>query len=172
MYEGYADLGFRPEEMFPVAGLYREGSVPYPSLESVQGFIRESAARGYGGVSFWSYEHMDEAMWQAVAGPASGYGEGMSRRELQQVSRSLAALTGRVERLEAEVSALGGSVAIATRTYTVRPGDTLTAIADRLGLADWRALYEANRDVIGGDPNRIRVGQSLVIPSLPTPSSG
>ena len=96
----------------------------------------------------------------------------MSSRECQLGKRSLAALTGRVERLEAEVSVLGGSVAIATRTYTVRPGDTLAAIADRLGLADWRVLYEANRDVIGGDPNRIRAGQALVIPSLPTPSSG
>ena len=172
MYEGYADLGFGPEETFPVAGLYREGSAPYPSVQSVQGFIRETAARGYGSVSFWSYEHMDEAMWQAVAGPASGDGEEISSREFQQVNRSLAVLTGRVERLEAEVSALGGSAAIAPRIYTVRLGDTLAAIADHLGLAGWQALYEANRDVIGGDPNRIRAGQSLVIPSLPTPSSG
>ncbi len=124
MYEGYADLGFGPEETFPVAG------------------------------------------------PASGDGEEISSREFQQVNRSLAVLTGRVERLEAEVSALGGSAAIAPRIYTVRPGDTLAAIADHLGLAGWQALYEANRDVIGGDPNRIRAGQSLVIPSLPTPSSG
>lgn len=53
------------------------------------------------------------------------------------------------------------------KTYTVARGDTLSAIAKRyLGSAsDWQKLYEKNRSVIGSDPNLIRPGQTLVIPS-------
>jgi len=53
------------------------------------------------------------------------------------------------------------------RTYTVRNGDCLTAIARRtMGDGSRRAvrkLYEANRDRIS-DPNRLSVGQTLRIP--------
>jgi|GEM_PF-1496178 murein DD-endopeptidase MepM/ murein hydrolase activator NlpD len=50
-------------------------------------------------------------------------------------------------------------------TYVVRPGDTLGAIAKRLlgSTAAWSAIYAANRDKLS-DPNRIVVGQKLVIP--------
>ncbi|MFE3020231.1 transglycosylase family protein [Streptomyces sp. NPDC059256] len=44
--------------------------------------------------------------------------------------------------------------------YTVRPGDTLGAIADAHGLS-WRALYAGNRAVIGADPDFILPGQRL-----------
>lgn len=45
--------------------------------------------------------------------------------------------------------------------YTVRRGDTLSAIARRFGLSGWRGLYERNRAAIGGNPNVIRPGQRL-----------
>jgi len=51
------------------------------------------------------------------------------------------------------------------KTYTVRPGDSLWAIA-KLKLGDgskWRALYEANKSIIGPDPNKIFPGQVLRI---------
>lgn len=49
--------------------------------------------------------------------------------------------------------------------YTVKKGDTLTAIAKRLtGSSNWRPIYNANRGIIGGNPNRIYPGQRLVIP--------
>lgn len=59
----------------------------------------------------------------------------------------------------------------------VRPGDSLWAIScrtltSRLGAdpadADvdryWRAIYEANRDLIGPDPDLIFPGQQLILP--------
>jgi len=49
--------------------------------------------------------------------------------------------------------------------YTVRRGDTLSAIAKRrLGDADrWREIFDLNRDVIE-DPDEIFPGQVLVLP--------
>ncbi len=54
------------------------------------------------------------------------------------------------------------------RTYTVQSGDTLSGIAQAMygNAALWHDLYEANQDEIGGNPNLIRIGQTLVIPDL------
>lgn len=47
-------------------------------------------------------------------------------------------------------------------TYTVRSGDNLWAIADAQKVpGGWPALYEANKDAVGTDPDLILPGQSL-----------
>ena len=53
------------------------------------------------------------------------------------------------------------------RTYTVHPGDTLSAIAQReLGDAKkYMKIFEANRDQLQ-DPDKIKPGQVLKIPSV------
>ena len=45
--------------------------------------------------------------------------------------------------------------------YTVRKGDTLSGIAKKLGIPNWRTLYEQNKSVIGSNYNLIRPGQKL-----------
>lgn len=61
----------------------------------------------------------------------------------------------------------------AVRTLTVRPGDTLWSIArrglqadatDRAIAAEVTALYAANRQIIGADPDLIFPGQQLTAP--------
>jgi hypothetical protein len=50
----------------------------------------------------------------------------------------------------------------AAGTYVVRPGDTLSMIADTRDLAGgWHALYERNKRVVGADPGLIFPGQRL-----------
>ncbi|MEU7079630.1 transglycosylase family protein [[Kitasatospora] papulosa] len=50
----------------------------------------------------------------------------------------------------------------AAEAYTVREGDNLWAIADAQELpGGWTALYEANKDELGSDPDLILPGQSL-----------
>src|SRR5215210_6994791 len=44
------------------------------------------------------------------------------------------------------------------QTYTVESGDTLSAIGQRHGVA-WREIHEANKDVIGDNPDLIKPGQ-------------
>ncbi len=52
-------------------------------------------------------------------------------------------------------------------THTVATGETLSAIAERyLGSKGaWKRLYEANKDAIGSDPAKLKVGTKLVIPA-------
>jgi LysM repeat protein len=54
------------------------------------------------------------------------------------------------------------------RRYTVRPGDTLTSIAQRFygSPARWRWLYQANRSVIH-NPDMIFPGEVLNVPDKP-----
>ncbi len=66
---------------------------------------------------------------------------------------------------QARTDALVKRAQPATRTYTVRSGDTLSSIAERYyhdpGDCQW--IYDANRSEIY-DPNSIYVGESLTIP--------
>jgi LysM repeat protein len=49
----------------------------------------------------------------------------------------------------------------------VRRGDSLSGIAARYRI-EWPGLYEANRAVIGGNPNLLNPGEHLRIPSAAT----
>ena len=52
------------------------------------------------------------------------------------------------------------------KTYTVVPGDCLWKIANRFygSGAKYPIIYEANKTIIGSDPNKIYPGQVFIIP--------
>jgi nucleoid-associated protein YgaU len=56
--------------------------------------------------------------------------------------------------------------AAAEETYTVKQGDSLSKIAKRVygDAQQWRRIYEANREVVGGNPDLIHPGQVLKLP--------
>jgi ABC-type amino acid transport substrate-binding protein len=62
----------------------------------------------------------------------------------------------------------GAGAGATFEAYVVQPGDTLSRIARQFygdaQAASWQRIYEANRDVIGDDPGRLRVGMTLQIP--------
>lgn len=67
----------------------------------------------------------------------------------------------------------GASAQSCGGTYKVKPGDSLSRIADReyKDAKKWSLVYSTNRQQIGDSPNSIRVGQSLSLPcvnGLPT----
>ena len=56
-----------------------------------------------------------------------------------------------------------------TQSYTVKSGDSLSAIARKLtGSTNWQTIYEQNKAVIGSNPNMIKPGQVLTIPGAKT----
>lgn len=71
--------------------------------------------------------------------------------------------TGAAGRAQTAGAGIGGGQQ--TRTYTVRPGDTLSKISREFyGDANqYMKIFEANRDRLK-DPDKIRPGQEIVIP--------
>jgi nucleoid-associated protein YgaU len=56
----------------------------------------------------------------------------------------------------------GGQGGGGEETYTVKSGDTLSAIGHHLGVS-WHEIFEANKDTVK-DPDKIFPGQKLRIP--------
>jgi nucleoid-associated protein YgaU len=54
----------------------------------------------------------------------------------------------------------------APRVYTVVVGDSLSKIAAKFygNATQWQKLYDANRPVIGKDPNMLKAGMRLTVP--------
>lgn len=93
-----------------------------------------------------------------------GYGDCHYRLDLVEV-RELVTLAEGEQRQQQAAQRPARPALPPAKTYTVRPGDTLFAIAKRtLGSGSrWREIYAANVSVIGRDPNVIRTGQVLRI---------
>ena len=51
-------------------------------------------------------------------------------------------------------------------TYEVQSGDTLLTIAQQYydDVTQWRRIYDANKDAIGADPDKLKLGTKLTIP--------
>jgi len=76
------------------------------------------------------------------------------------------AVTGQAHTVQARTTALVKKAQPASRTYTVRSGDTLSEIAAKFygNPAHWTLIYAANRAKIH-NPNSIYVGETLTIPN-------
>jgi nucleoid-associated protein YgaU len=77
------------------------------------------------------------------------------------VNPSLAAQAGQQAAQQTGTAAAGGM-----QTYTVQPGDSLSKISQQFygNAGQYMKIFEANRDQLR-DPNQIRPGQQLKIPS-------
>lgn len=66
---------------------------------------------------------------------------------------------------QAPVQFVPVQVALSGETYTIKPGDTLSIIADALGIAGgWQTLYSANTDTVS-NPDLIFAGALLQLPA-------
>lgn len=91
--------------------------------------------------------------------------------QIHQLTQARPAAAQQVIHARLDAAVLPAHLAARTsvgRTYTVRPGDTLSGIAQRFygRAADWPSVYDANRAKIR-EPGLIYVGQVLSIPGGP-----
>jgi len=103
--------------------------------------------------------------------------EDKKRPGTEALRQKLAAHRGQPERepirADVDIPAASAPAASAPETprgeteHTVASGESLSLIAQKYygSQAEWPRIYQANKAVIGDDPNRIRVGQKLKIPA-------
>ncbi|MFD4049029.1 transglycosylase family protein [Streptomyces sp. NPDC058611] len=109
----------------------------------------------YGGLQFW------QPTWEEYGGLAFAARADLASREQQiRVAEDLLGAQG-----WDAWPVCAKRYGLAGRMHVVRGGETLVSIAARRRVAGgWRALYEANRGVIGERPERIAVGTLLALP--------
>ncbi|MFD3543470.1 transglycosylase family protein [Streptomyces sp. NPDC058662] len=120
----------------------------------------------YGGLQF------GQPTWEEYGGTAFAARADLASRE-QQIRVAEAVLGAQGWEAWPACSKRYG---LAGRMHAVRPGETLVSIARTHRVrGGWRALYEANRDLVGPRPQLIRVGMMLVLPpaesSAPAPTA-
>ncbi|PPB80566.1 ABC-type amino acid transport substrate-binding protein [Albidovulum inexpectatum] len=80
---------------------------------------------------------------------------------IRGIRRSLYAVTAAV----AMMAGAGASAQEACTTYTVKEGESLASIAQAAyGSYDYQMIFNANRDVLGGNPNAVAPGTVLRLP--------
>lgn len=111
----------------------------------------------YGGLQFW------QPTWESFGGLRYARRADLATRDEQiTIAKKVQAVQGWGAW---PVCARRCGLITGGRTYVVRRGDTLGAIARNHHVkGGWRALYKANRTTVGGNPNRLRVGTRLTIP--------
>ena len=97
--------------------------------------------------------------------------EDREKAEATAEAQARRAALGDIEKPKADESLLQDEIlekAKEVRTHVVVSGDTLTGIALKYygNAGEFMKIYEANKEVIGDNPDRILVGMELVIPEL------
>jgi nucleoid-associated protein YgaU len=90
-----------------------------------------------------------------------------SEQEKNEIWMAIKTIPEWRDEIVADITVVGGPAAApAAKTYTVKSGDTLSAIAkSQLGSAgDYMKIFDANRDQLS-DPDKIKPGQVLKIPA-------
>ncbi|KPI22774.1 Transglycosylase-like domain protein [Actinobacteria bacterium OK074] len=121
----------------------------------------------YGGLQIW------QPTWEEFGGLAYAPRADLATRE-QQIAVAERVLA--VQGWEAW-PVCSRRYRLAGRVHVVKPGETLSSIARLYGVVGgWKALYAANKDMVGSHPDRLNVGTELVIPDTSaapvTPAGG
>jgi nucleoid-associated protein YgaU len=103
-------------------------------------------------------------------GPLTSQGPGSGRPTI--VVATVAAVAPSAVPSVASPSAIpstvvAGATAVTSSTeYVVKPGDTLQSIAEQQygDAGEWPRIYQANRAVIGSDPDNLVAGTTLQLP--------
>ncbi|MGW1375882.1 transglycosylase family protein [Streptomyces sp. NPDC002446] len=111
----------------------------------------------YGGLQFW------QPTWESFGGLRFARRADLATRDEQiEIAKKVQAVQGWGAW---PVCARRCGLIARDRRYVVRRGDTLGGIARMYHVkGGWRALYRANRTLVGDDPHRLRVGTELTIP--------
>jgi nucleoid-associated protein YgaU len=104
---------------------------------------------------------------QEEAGKLHFKGTTNSQDEANKIWDAIKTVPDWQREIQADIKVRPGAAQTSTRTYTVKSGDTLSAIAkEHLGDANaYMEIFNANKDQLT-DPDKIKPGQVLKIPAM------
>ncbi|MBD0841230.1 LysM peptidoglycan-binding domain-containing M23 family metallopeptidase [Streptomyces sp. TRM68416] len=124
-----------------------------------QRFTRSIAVAGTGGAAL-------ALPLLGATGAHAAESQSVSEKAVQSlpVAEKKTAEKTAAEKAAAKKSAGKKAATTAVKSYTVRPGDYLSKIADEQDVSGgWQKLYRDNREAVGGDPSLIHPGLKLSI---------
>ncbi|MCW8101440.1 M23 family metallopeptidase [Streptomyces tauricus] len=126
-----------------------------------QRFTRSIAVAGTGGAALAL--PLLGAAGANAATPQTAADSVASAANVSNIASKSAAAAPTAEK-QADAKAKTEAKKVATRTYAVRSGDSLSKIADTQDVTGgWKKLYSDNRTAIGGDPSLIHPGLKLAL---------
>ncbi|WP_267244802.1 transglycosylase family protein [Streptomyces sp. PR69] len=152
-YASRADLATKAQQIAVAeAVLNQQGPGAWPTCS-----VRANLTRGSGGAAGRAEAAGSGSSSGRTAKPDAASRDDGARPSSGSAGGSTGATAG-------GAAAAGGRAA--SGVYTVVSGDTLSYIAVKKSVSGgWKRLYNANRDVIGGNPHLIVPGQRLALPS-------
>ena len=104
--------------------------------------------------------------WQENGGTVGDIEYTIELKEYRGITYSTSKVTNPITGVPTTPSRPPSPPASSSKTYTVVRGDSLWKIASKYygSGTKWPTIYNANKGVIGGNPNLIKPGQKLVIP--------
>jgi len=153
----------------PTIGQAPTGSGPSPARANVETH-RAQPGDTFASLAMQYYGHEKHTQFLEAQNPHVSDPNRIAVGALIQVPPLPVAVSGGVAQgpaaKAAQPTASGPSGAAAGRTYRVKSGDSFYGVArDVLGDATrWQELFELNKDVVGGDPKRLQVGQVIKLP--------
>ncbi|WP_406861328.1 transglycosylase family protein [Streptomyces sp. HUAS MG47] len=153
---GKPEKSLLPDAAGQPGGQSDEGATPATPVTPIEGSVTP-AAPGTG-------KHRGEAASENPNEPGESPESGRHAAPGDDATRDAGRLDlGETADTDANATkgATGGN-ADTSGEYVVQPGDNLTQIAAEHELdGGWRALYKANKETVGGDPDLILPGQNL-----------
>jgi hypothetical protein len=109
----------------------------------------------------WPSCSVKAGLWGASPEAPTGAGSAVARAADQQAASRSATRKPLTSPTNIDK---GGSVGKG-KHVVVKAGDTLSHIAQANHLSSWQSLFAANRAALKNNPNRLAVGQQLLLPS-------
>lgn len=141
-----------------------EASTSTPAKAKASSSVAKSSASTSAKSKASSSATKSKSSWSAAKSTASTSAKSSATQSVKSTKSAAAATTGKRSVAAVAPVTFNIDVTDSGTNYTVKSGDTLSKIASKLGVNDWRGLFVLNDDQLT-NPDVVMVGQTLNVPS-------
>lgn len=158
----------RPASQVSVAPAPSQSPAPAPAPKAAPKVDTYTVKSGDTIVGIWSQLTGSERGWEKLLAANPGLEpERLKIGQVIKVPDASASAPARTPAAAATTTVATSEHGTVNGSYTVTSGDTLSRISEKVYGSSklWKQIYDANKETIGEDPTRLKVGQVLHIPA-------